>query len=195
MPIRICLYVYKYVYIYTYLLYAYLYIYTYICIYLYIYVQPLQIHTLMYACLVFASDPPAPSLRQVAHECSRNIGCFQTSFLSSTLQLPVQTPQLPSNRDHKAFNRGALGGLGCFKLLFTACAHDFARMDQTTLLWNKFLRASGCGVRVYPRFWRRLKRLGLAPVLGFTFRWRKTSPAHSPRQPFISCVFRSRTEA
>ena len=27
-------------------------------------------------------------------------------------QLPVKTPQIPSNRDHKALYRGTLGGLG-----------------------------------------------------------------------------------
>ena len=32
---------------------------------------------------------------------------------SSTPQLPFKTPQIPSNRDHKALNRGTLGGLGC----------------------------------------------------------------------------------
>ena len=31
---------------------------------------------------------------------------------TSTPQLPFQTPQMPSNRDHKALNRGTLGGLG-----------------------------------------------------------------------------------
>ena len=32
---------------------------------------------------------------------------------SSTPQLPFQRPQIPSNRDHKVFNRGTLGGAGC----------------------------------------------------------------------------------
>ena len=31
---------------------------------------------------------------------------------TSTPQLPFKTPQIPSNRDHKALNRGTLGGLG-----------------------------------------------------------------------------------
>ena len=29
-------------------------------------------------------------------------------------QLPFKTPQIPSNRDHKALNRGTLGGLGIY---------------------------------------------------------------------------------
>ena len=31
---------------------------------------------------------------------------------TSTNQLPFKTPQIPSNRDRKALNRGTLGGLG-----------------------------------------------------------------------------------
>ena len=31
---------------------------------------------------------------------------------TSTPQLPFKRPQIPSNRDHKALNRGTLGGLG-----------------------------------------------------------------------------------
>ena len=31
---------------------------------------------------------------------------------ASTPQLPFKTPQIPSNRDHKALKRGTLGGLG-----------------------------------------------------------------------------------
>ena len=31
---------------------------------------------------------------------------------TSTPQLPFEEPQIPSNRDHKALNRGTLGGLG-----------------------------------------------------------------------------------
>ena len=31
---------------------------------------------------------------------------------TSTPQLPFKTPQIPSNRDHKALNRATLGGLG-----------------------------------------------------------------------------------
>ena len=31
---------------------------------------------------------------------------------TSTPQLPFKEPQIPSNRDHKALNRGTLGGLG-----------------------------------------------------------------------------------
>ena len=31
--------------------------------------------------------------------------------LTSTPQLPLKTPQIPSNRDQKALNRGPLGGL------------------------------------------------------------------------------------
>ena len=31
---------------------------------------------------------------------------------ASTPQLPLKTPQTPSNSDHKALNRGTLGGLG-----------------------------------------------------------------------------------
>ena len=33
-------------------------------------------------------------------------------FLPSTAQLPSKTPQIPSNRDHKARNRGTLEGVG-----------------------------------------------------------------------------------
>ena len=35
---------------------------------------------------------------------------FQTK--SGSPQLPFKTPQIPSNGDHKALNRGTLGGLG-----------------------------------------------------------------------------------
>ena len=31
---------------------------------------------------------------------------------ASTSQLPFKTPQIASNRDHRALNRGTLGGLG-----------------------------------------------------------------------------------
>ena len=37
---------------------------------------------------------------------------FDTSSTPSTPQQPSKTPQIPSNRDHKALNRGTLGGLG-----------------------------------------------------------------------------------
>ena len=33
-------------------------------------------------------------------------------FLTSTPQLPFKRPHIPTNRDHKALNRGTLGGLG-----------------------------------------------------------------------------------
>ena len=43
-----------------------------------------------------------------ALRASESFGCFTTS----TPQLPFETPQIPSNRDHKAHNRGKWGGLG-----------------------------------------------------------------------------------
>ena len=36
----------------------------------------------------------------------------KTPSPTSTPQLPFKTPQIPSNRDHKALDRGTLGGLG-----------------------------------------------------------------------------------
>ena len=36
----------------------------------------------------------------------------KTILYTSTPQLPFKTPQIPSNRGHKAINRGTLGGLG-----------------------------------------------------------------------------------
>ena len=35
---------------------------------------------------------------------------FEWSGTTSTPQVPFKTPQIPSNRDHKALNRGTLGG-------------------------------------------------------------------------------------
>ena len=37
---------------------------------------------------------------------------IQNRPLTSTPQLPFKEHQIPSNRDHKALNRGTLGGLG-----------------------------------------------------------------------------------
>ena len=37
---------------------------------------------------------------------------FKTVESTSTPQLPFKRPQIPSNRDHKALNRGTLGGAG-----------------------------------------------------------------------------------
>ena len=41
-------------------------------------------------------------------------GTNNSLMYSSTPQLPFKEPQIPSNRDHKALNRGTLGGLGLF---------------------------------------------------------------------------------
>ena len=38
------------------------------------------------------------------------------SLHTSTPQLPFKTPQIPSNRDHKALNRGTLVGLGSYDI-------------------------------------------------------------------------------
>ena len=39
---------------------------------------------------------------------------------TSTPQLPFKTPQIPSNRDYKAPNRGTLGGLGLSKVPYVS---------------------------------------------------------------------------
>ena len=44
---------------------------------------------------------------------------------TSTPQLPFQIAHIPSNRNHKAINRGTLGGLGIYIHIYTWCACIF----------------------------------------------------------------------
>ena len=40
---------------------------------------------------------------------------IESSLIPSTPQLPSKRPQIPSNRDHKALNKGTLGGFIAFR--------------------------------------------------------------------------------
>ena len=60
------------------------------------------------ACVCVCLRIAAPFLRTFVY-VNRN----HVVLCSSTPQLPFRIPQLPSNRDLKALNRGTLGGLGC----------------------------------------------------------------------------------
>ena len=81
--------------------------------------------------------------------------CYYDSYpYTSTPQLPFKRPQIPSNRDHKALNRGTLGGVGIPRigvLLGPEVRADF--------LVSSFLEAvpqpPGTGCRPSPGGWVR----------------------------------------
>ena len=45
-------------------------------------------------------------------------------YLPAPPQLPFKTPQIPSNRDHKALNRVTFGGLGTEGMVFGTYFHN-----------------------------------------------------------------------
>ena len=45
-------------------------------------------------------------------------------------QLPLKEPQIPSNRDHKALNRGTLGGLGM------GSNYDLGKIPSIRVCWK-----------------------------------------------------------
>ena len=55
---------------------------------------------------------------------------------TSTPQLPFKRPQIPSNRDHKALNRGTLGGLGMCMYIYIyiyTCKHILYRYAHVSI--------------------------------------------------------------
>ena len=70
------------------------------------------------AALVACSDRPkllTPSFLKLPVNSGMCLK-FVTRIPTSTPQLPLQEPQIPSHEDHKALNRGTLGGLGIYGL-------------------------------------------------------------------------------
>ena len=49
--------------------------------------------------------------------------CVPIYLSTSTPQLPFEIPHIPTNRDHKALNRGTLGGLGIYLSFFICLAN------------------------------------------------------------------------
>ena len=56
------------------------------------------------------------------------------NYLDPVWYGPFKTPQIPSDRDHKALNRGTLGGLGGWRYLHMAgmCPEDGERVQAST---------------------------------------------------------------
>ena len=80
---------------------------------------------------------------------------------SSTPQLPVKEPQIPSNRDHKALNRATLGGLGykgCFRMHGLGC--QCQRCFVNVLCWGSNLQS----------------KIGVSRMLGALSRFRLRVP-------------------
>ena len=61
--------------------------------------------------------PPKVSISCSALEPDCQILMFVWS-LGPTPQLPLKEPQIPSHGDHKALNRGTLGGVGLWYSMF-----------------------------------------------------------------------------
>ena len=78
---------------------------------------------------------------------------FWATFLTSTPQLPFKRPQISSNGDHKALNRGTSGGVG--KLM------TFGRSGLLTAATKLHPRTAVFGCRISPQPLRtRQHRLG-----------------------------------
>ena len=101
----------------------------------------------------------------------------QTMFYTSTPQLPFKRPQIPSNKDLKALNRGTLGGLGmcsCTNRLFVGAGLDplaskaaFPDETRRRLTRRSFGRTSASPRSRRPRRTRRRR-----PADVFFFFWR-----------------------
>ena len=97
-------------------------IYIYILMHIHIHVHLLMARSLSVSSLsglLERSSHPHPLLmayilhdfrRKLYYHTSQGFGIFW--HINQHPQLPSKTPQIPSNRDHKALNRGTLGGLG-----------------------------------------------------------------------------------